>query len=77
MQDYRKKVGSRIRRLREARRLSQEEFAETSGIHHAFLAALEQGKVDPTVATLLRVALALRVSMSALVRGIEEISARP
>lgn len=65
-----KKFGNRVRRLRDARGFSQEELAETSGVHRALVAAIEDGKVDPTFETLYFLGLGLRVTMATLLRGV-------
>lgn len=73
MQSIARKFGNRVRCLRKARGFCQEELADAIGVHRSLLAAIEDGKIDPTFATLYRLGLGLRVPMSVLLRGIETI----
>lgn len=59
-------VGARIRALRQERGLSQDEFAARVGIHRTHPNKLENGKIDPRLSTLVRVADALGVSVGEL-----------
>ncbi len=52
-------IGEEVRRLREAAGLSQRELAERMGSSQSVVARLEAGGVEPTLATLDRVAAAL------------------
>lgn len=51
-----RRVGARVRELRMARALTQESFAEQVGMLAPNYARLEQGRSNPTVSTLLRIA---------------------
>ena len=66
--DMRKLVGRNVRRLRTDQGLTQEAFAEASGISQQYLSGLERGLRNPTVVTLYEIATALRVSVEDLVR---------
>jgi transcriptional regulator with XRE-family HTH domain len=70
MQDINKQIGKRIHFLRQAKRISQEELADSSGIHRAHLGEIERGESHVTVATLQRIGLALQVSMPSLMKGV-------
>ena len=62
-----KNLGINVRRLREARGLSQQRLAEMSGIPRATWASLETGAANPTLAVLSKAAGALNVSIEELV----------
>ena len=53
------KVGEKIRQLRQEKGLKQEEFAELAGIDYSYLNQLENGKRNPTVEMLDKIAKAL------------------
>ena len=59
--DVRQLVGENVRRLRRDRGLSQEQFAEVSGLTQQYLSGLERGKRNPTVLTIYELAIALKV----------------
>ena len=63
-----KKIGLLIRKKREALGISQEKFAEASGHHRTYIGFLERGERSPNVATLQKVAEALGVNASDLLR---------
>lgn len=65
--DMRQLVGRNVRRLRQARGWTQEQFAERSGFSQQYLSGLEQGRRNPTVVTLYELAQALEVSHVLLV----------
>ena len=60
-------LGRNVRRLREAKGLSQEELAHASGIHVTYLSGVENGRRNITVAVLERLANALGVAETELV----------
>jgi len=66
--DMRKLVGRNLRRLRQQKGWTQEQFAERSGFSQQYLSGLEQGRRNPTVVTLYELAQALGVSHVELVR---------
>jgi len=57
----------RLKRLREARGLTQEALAEKIGVSRAYLARLEMGRHDPPLSRLRAIAKALRVKVSRLI----------
>ena len=65
--DLRANLGSNVRRLREARGLSQQRIAQLSNIPRPTWASLESGAANPTLAVLSRVASALQVSIEELI----------
>jgi transcriptional regulator with XRE-family HTH domain len=70
--DMRKLVGRNFARLRAAKGLTQEQFAEISGFTQQYVSDLERGRRNPTVVTLYHLATALKVSHVDLVMPDEE-----
>ncbi|MBD3738761.1 MAG: helix-turn-helix transcriptional regulator [Pseudomonas balearica] len=59
-------LGRNIRRFRTAENLTQEEVAFRAGMKRSYLSDLEQGKRNPSVRAMGRLALALRVDPRSL-----------
>ena len=66
--DMRALVGRNVRRIRKAKGMTQEAFAERSGFSQQYVSGLERGRRNPTVVTLFELAQALGVSHMDLVR---------
>jgi transcriptional regulator with XRE-family HTH domain len=66
--DMRKLVGQNVRRIREKKRLTQEQFADLSGFSQQYISDLERGKRNPTVITVYELATALGVMHLDLLR---------
>jgi transcriptional regulator with XRE-family HTH domain len=64
--DVRKRVGLNLRRLRQAKGLTQEELAHRAEIHQTYLSGVEVGKRNPSIEVLDRIAAALGADISAL-----------
>ena len=62
-----KKIGQRIIEFREQKGWSQADLARACGKDRQAIEKLENGKVNPTLYTLLEVANALEISLSKLV----------
>lgn len=62
-------VGDRIREIREARRMTQDQLAELSSISKGFLSDVENNKRNVSSDNLLRVANVLGASLDYLLRG--------
>ncbi len=58
----------RLKRLRRRRGMTQATLADKAGMSRAYLSRLEIGKHDPPLSTLLRLAKALRVRPSDLLK---------
>jgi transcriptional regulator with XRE-family HTH domain len=58
----------KLKALREAKGLSQQELANGAGISREYVNKLEAGRYDPTVGTLECLANALGTSLTALLR---------
>ncbi len=61
-------VGRNVKRFRQRKGLTQEQFAEVSGFSQQYISSLERGRRNPTVVTLYELAAALGVSHMELVR---------
>jgi len=62
------RLANRIKVLREERGLSQEALAAKAGVSRGYLARLETGRHDPTVGTVEKLAKALRVKVTDLLK---------
>jgi transcriptional regulator with XRE-family HTH domain len=71
MQDLQKRFGERVRKLRIKQRLSQDEFADISGLHRAYIGTVERGETNITLRNMFILAKALGVKMSELIRGVD------
>ena len=71
--DMRKLVGRNVRRIRQKKGLTQEQFAEVSGFSQQYISSLERGRRNPTVVTLYELATALGVRHMELVRPTKEL----
>lgn len=68
-----KKIGAKIVYYRKVRNLTQEELAEKVGITPQYLSRIENGGYSKNVSlsTLMKIAGALDVTMSQLMKGVE------
>ena len=66
--DMRRLVGRNVKRLRLARGLTQEQYAVKSGLAQQYVSDLENGKKNPTLATLHQIAEGLGVEVVELVQ---------
>jgi transcriptional regulator with XRE-family HTH domain len=67
MDDAGANLATNVRRLREARGLSQQQMARLAGLPRPTWASLEAGRANPTLAVLSRAAAALQVSIEELI----------
>lgn len=65
------RLGDRTRSLRAATGASQEAFAQLADIDRASYGKLERGELNPALITLARVSVALNISLSELLEGID------
>ena len=56
-------LGSRIAELRNRLKWSQMDLADECGMHRTFIAGVEVGRRNPSLASLVRIAQALKVSV--------------
>ena len=66
VQDIRVRLGQRIRELRLAKGMNQDEFAAAAGIHRTHPGKLENALIDPQLSTLVKVADALEITVEML-----------
>lgn len=67
MKKLKKIIGQRIREQRKKLNLSQEELAFRVGLHFTFIGKIERGEKIASVATLKKIADALKISLTYLV----------
>ena len=66
MDDIKEKFGRHLRKLREAKNLTQEELADKAGMHSTYIGQIERGLRNPSLVNLQKLAKALRVSAGEL-----------
>lgn len=66
MKTLQKQFGERVRELRLARGLSQEELAFKSGMHRTYLGGVERGERNPSLKNIVAIAEALGITPSQL-----------
>jgi len=59
-------VGKKVRALRAARDLSQEELAERADLDRTYISGIERGKRNISIVNIAKIAAALRVKISEL-----------
>lgn len=64
--DIRTRLGRNIRRLRDAKGWSQEEYADRAGIHRTYVSDIERGARNPTIVVVEKLAAPFEVSAGAL-----------
>ena len=66
-----RKLGDNVRAKREARDLSQEKLAELADLDRTYISGIERGARNPTILSALRIAKALKTSVSDLCAGLK------
>ena len=64
-------LGREIKKAREVSQQSQEALAFEAGIHRTYVSLIERGKKSPTLAVIVRLAKALGIKPSELLRRVE------
>ena len=64
--DVRQRLARNLRRLREAKGWSQEEFAFEANIHRTYVSDIERGARNPTITVVEKLAIPLGVTVSEL-----------
>jgi Predicted transcriptional regulators len=64
-------LGSKIRKLRQEKGLSQEEFAHIADIDRSYIGQIERGERNIAFSNILKIAQALGVKISDLTEGID------
>jgi len=67
--DIRQRLAANLRRLRQSKGWSQEEFAHQAGLHRTYVSDLERGARNPTITVVDKLAVALEVPVGALLDG--------
>lgn len=67
-----KVLGLRIRDLRRAQGLSQEDLADKCGVHRTFMGTVERGESNLSFSNIFKVASTLGISLSALFEGVDK-----
>ena len=71
-QDIRVRFGNAIRKRRIELHLSQEDFAEQAGLHRTYISDLERGRRNISLENIEKLAKALRLSMSDLMKRVSD-----
>jgi len=61
-----KQFGQRVRKLRLARKVSQEQLAFKASMHRTYLGGIERGERNPSLKNIAAIADALGITLSAL-----------
>jgi transcriptional regulator with XRE-family HTH domain len=70
-------IADRLRRLREAKRLSQEDIEKRTGLFRCYISRVENGHTLPAIETLEKISRALEVPMYQLFYPGEELPEAP
>ncbi len=66
-----KKFGDRVQSLRNQAGISQEKLAEMAKMHRTYISGIERGERNVSLINIMRLASALNVSVSKLMKGID------
>ena len=66
-------LGMRIRFLRQNRHWSQEDLAFNANVNKNYICDLENGRRNPSLEILERIAVAFNISLAELFKGVESI----
>ncbi|MEP3847721.1 MAG: helix-turn-helix transcriptional regulator [Paracoccaceae bacterium] len=64
--EIRARLSLNMRRLRQSKGWSEEEFAHEAGLHRTYVSDLERGARNPTISVVDKLAVALGVNVGAL-----------
>jgi transcriptional regulator with XRE-family HTH domain len=65
-----KRLGERIITERKKRKMSQEELAYDSAVDRTYLARIEEGKANPTIKVLNKIARKFKIKLSELLESV-------
>ena len=68
MKDEAQRLGKNLKRIRAGKGISQGDIVKTSGIDKAMISNIENGKTNPTLATIAKLAKAIGVSIDELLK---------
>ena len=63
-----KKLGENLRKLRLEKKMSQGDLATALSVDRAYISNIENGRMNPTIATLEKIAGALNITSSELLK---------
>lgn len=66
-EDIQSRFGARVRELRQAKELTQEQLAFDSGLDRTYINSVEQGRRNVSLVNIVRIAEALKVEPAELV----------
>jgi transcriptional regulator with XRE-family HTH domain len=66
--DIRARLGRNVRKLREEKGWSQEDYADRAGIHRTYVSDIERGRRNPTITVVEKLAMPFQLSASELIR---------
>ena len=70
IESTRRRLGKRLRAIREERGLTQEQAAELAGLHAKYLSRVELGLPNASIAALVALAYAYRLPVAAFFEGL-------
>jgi transcriptional regulator with XRE-family HTH domain len=62
------RFGKNLKKIRTEKGISQGDIAKELGVSRGYISNIEHGKMNPTLATIARLAKAVRVSMATLLK---------
>lgn len=62
------KLGKNLKRIRTAKAISQGDIARSLDVNRGFISTIENGKTNPTLATIVRLAKAVGVTVTELLK---------
>jgi transcriptional regulator with XRE-family HTH domain len=65
--EFQKKLGRRIKTMREEKGVSQQELASLCDFEKSNMSRIEAGRTNPTIGTLLKISYALNINVTVLV----------
>lgn len=68
MQHEQIKLGKNLKRIRTEKGISQGDIARTLGVGRSFITNIENGKTNPTLATIAKLAKAIGISVGDLMK---------
>lgn len=70
------KFGERVREIRKEKGLSQEELAHKADLHRTYIGMIERAEKNITLLNIEKIAIALEVKISKLIKDLEENGTR-
>lgn len=62
-------IGKHLRKIREAKNISQEQLSVKAGYYHTYVNKIEQGKYSPSLHTIWRLSHSLGMSLEDFLKG--------